>query len=186
MRKVDYVELVKLAQKAKGKIDKIYLHWTAGRYSQTFDDYHINISGTGTIFVSTNDFTQVLAHTWRRNTGVIGIALCCAYDAEPDSLGLPTGDFPPTDEQVEVMSKVVAVLAENLGLEISIETVLTHAEAADNLDGVYVGEAYGPRTTFERWDLWRLKDFDGIVKDGGEVLRGKAIWYQEQGDIYEG
>lgn len=181
MRKVDFEELGKLAQRAKGKINKIYLHWTAGRYTQTFEDYHINISGTGAIFVSTNDFTQALAHTWRRNTGAIGITLCCAYDAEPDNFGLPTGNFPPTTEQVEVMAKVIAVLTKNLNLEISLNTVMTHAEAADNLDGIHVGEAYGPLTTCERWDLWKLKDYDGQVKSGGDVLRGKAVWYQEQG-----
>lgn len=183
MRKIDYKELAKLANRVKGKIDKVYLHWSAGRYSQTFEDYHINITGTGAIFVSTEDFAQVLAHTWRRNTGAIGITLCCAYDASPDSLGLPTGDFPPTNEQIEVMAKVIAVLVDTLGLEVSLKTVMTHAEAADNLDGVYVGEAYGPLTTFERWDLWKLKDYDGVVKNGGDVLRGKAAWYKEQGVI---
>lgn len=175
MRKVELNEIASLAQQAKGKINKIYLHWSAGKYNQTFADYHINVSGAGAISVSTDDFAQVLAHTWRRNTGAIGITLCCAYNAEPDSLGLPTGDFPPTKEQIEVMAKVVAVLAENLDLNISENVVMTHAEAA-LLDG-YGVNSRDPET---RWDLWKLEDFDGVVKNGGNVLRGKAIWYQEQ------
>ncbi len=67
--------------------------------------------------------------------------------------------------------------------------MLTHAEAADNLDGLLpVGDEYGPQTTCERWDLqylgtdespeWTI-DYDD-PRTGGNVLRGKAIWYRQQ------
>ena len=74
------------------------------------------------------------------------------------------------------MAKVTAVLCEELGLEINRYNVMTHCEAAE-IDG------YGPSTTCERWDLWRLKDIpgDGQLKDGGDVIRGKAIWWQNNG-----
>ena len=35
-------ELVQLAKASKGKIRHLYLHWTAGRYKQVFDDYHLS------------------------------------------------------------------------------------------------------------------------------------------------
>ena len=51
---------------------KIYLHWTAGGYWHFFDDYQINIDEDGGLHASTEDLAEVLAHTWRRNTGGCG------------------------------------------------------------------------------------------------------------------
>ena len=82
---------------------KIYLHWTAGRYETCFSDYHINITGDGNIYVSTEDLSEALNHTWRRNSGSIGIALCCGYGAGSTSLG----SYPPTAKQIEVMAQVI-------------------------------------------------------------------------------
>ena len=59
-----------------GREPKIYLHWTAGRYDTAFPDYHINITGDGRILIPSTCFSKTLSHTWRRNTGSIGIALC--------------------------------------------------------------------------------------------------------------
>jgi Fe2+ transport system protein FeoA len=94
----------------------------------------------------------------------------------------------------ESMAKAVAVLLPALGHDITIDTVLTHAEAADNIDGWMVDYSqlkggrngqpygmYGPLHTCERWDLWKLKDYDGAIRNGGDVLRGKANWYKENG-----
>ena len=49
---------------------------------------------------------------------------------------------------------------------------MTHEEAA-MLDG------YGPYSgdPETRWDLWYLPDSDGTMKSGGDVIRGKALWY---------
>lgn len=173
MEFVNLEQIKRFAEKGKGGIDRIYLHWTAGRYDQIFADYHINIVGDGNICISTRDFTIKKAHTWRRNSRAIGICLCCAYHATTNNMG----DYPPTTKQIESMSKVVATLSEALNLPISAETVMTHAEAADLDD-------YGPSTTCERWDLWFLSDSaDGQIKNGGDVIREKAIWYQQQGAV---
>ena len=46
----------------------IVLHWSAGHYDSTFpDDYHIEITGDGEILLSTDDLSEVLAHTWKMN-----------------------------------------------------------------------------------------------------------------------
>ena len=81
MREVTLEELSTMASDAReaiwslaqdyGREPKIYLHWTAGHYHQKFDDYHVNIDQNGRIFVSTDDLSDVLAHTWRRNSGPI-------------------------------------------------------------------------------------------------------------------
>ena len=168
-----------------GRDVKIYLHWTAGRYGQMYDDYHINIDKNGRLWASTDDLSETLAHTWHRNTGSVGVTLCCCYGADTADLG----DYPPTAAQIEAMAQVVAVLAKALWLTIDRDRVLTHAEAADNIDGLLpVGDEYGPGTTCERWDLqylgtdespeWTV-DYDD-PRTGGNVLRGKAIWYRQQ------
>lgn len=173
-----------LAAKSLAREPKIYLHWTAGRYNQKFDDYHINIDGEGNIFVSTTDFSEVLAHTWLRNTGSIGITLDCAYGATSQDLG----DYPPTARQIEVMAQVTAAVADALWLTIDLPHVMTHGEAADNLDGLETHEPYGPATTVERWDLQYLgtaesprytANYDS-PRTGGNVLRGKANYYRNK------
>ena len=175
MQKTTLAELAKMAKAAKGSIDRLYIHWTAGHYDSVFDDYHINITGAGETYLSTDDLTAVLAHTWHRNTGAIGIALCCCVDATINCDGtFSFGSEPPTDLQIEKTAQVIAVLADVLGLPIDAEHVMTHAEVGD-IDG------YGPAEIgtkdFEKWDLWQLIDYDGEWRGGGEVLRGKANWY---------
>lgn len=113
------------------------------------------------------------------------MTLCCCYGADTAYLG----DYPPTAAQIEAMAQVVAVLAKALWLTVDRDRVLTHAEAADNVDGLLpVGDEYGPQTTCERWDLqylgtnespeWTV-DYDD-PRTGGNVIRGKAIWYRQQ------
>lgn len=193
MRKVTLEQLKSLAENARqniwdiaeanGREPKIYLHWSAGKYQSCFADYHINITGNGLIYVSTDDFAEILAHTYRRNSGSVGISLCCAYGATSNSLEA----FPPTQMQIEVMAQVICVVADALWLTIDKRHVMTHGEAADNEDGIYASEPYGPRSTCERWDLEYLgtsesNKFNPWAIDGsrgGDVLRGKANWYRQ-------
>lgn len=177
--------------KGCGREPKIYLHWTAGRYATNgeggiFGDYHINIDGDGGIYVTTNDLTDIKNHTWRRNTGAIGIALCCCYNATTSDLD--AGGYAPTAKQIEVMAQVIDRVANALWLTIDIAHVMTHGEAADNADGAFMHEPYGPLSTVERWDLQflgtpesprYLRSYDDPAT-GGNVLRGKANWYMHQ------
>ena len=194
MREVTLEELSMMASDAReaiweaaqgyGREPKIYLHWTAGHYYQKFDDYHVNIDKDGRIFVSTDDLSEVLAHTWRRNSGSVGITLDCCAGATSDDLG----SEPPTLKQIESMAQCIQVVADALWLTIDIKHVMTHGEAADNVDGLNAHEDYGPQSTVERWDLQFLgtpespsyiTDYDDPAT-GGNVLRGKAAWYKAQ------
>lgn len=176
-------ESIWVQAQAVGREPKIYLHWTAGHYDQKFDDYHINITGSGEIYL-THPLDDVLAHTWRRNTGSVGITLCCAYGANTNNLG----SEPPTAKQIEVMAQVIDVVADSLWLTINKKYVLTHGEAADNMDGICPHEEYGPLSTVERWDLQYLGTTESPVylksyddeHTGGNVLRGKALYYQNK------
>jgi hypothetical protein len=177
MNKVTLDGLRKLAEDSKdslvqcasslGREVTLYLHWSAGHYGQFFDDYHINIDSDGSVYVSTDDLSTILAHTWHRNTGAIGIALACCAGATSNGLG----NEAPTDAQIEAMAQVIAVLSSVFDVPIDENHVMTHAEAA-NLDG------YGPDSTWERWDLWFLQDGDEPGSGGG-ILRGKGNFYRE-------
>ena len=165
-----------MAAEARDTIDHVYLHWTAGSYEHAYDDYHICIGEHGEIYIMCNDFREVLAHTWKRNRYAVGVALCCCADASAYGDGtIDFGTEPPTTEQIESMAQVVAVLADEFGLPLDCDDyVMTHCEAAEKDD-------YGPSTTCERWDLWYLPDeygSDGAIQPGGDLIRGKAAFYQ--------
>ncbi|WP_196607410.1 N-acetylmuramoyl-L-alanine amidase [Pectinatus frisingensis] len=170
--------------KQNGREPKIYLHWSAGHYGQFFNDYHLNIDKDGTIYASTDDLSAVLAHTYMRNSGAVGISLACAFGANTSDLGAE----PPTPAQIEAMAQVINAVADGLWLTIDKEHVMTHGEAADNEDGLQASDAYGPKSTCERWDLEFLGTKESPVYNpyatdgtrGGDVLRGKANWYRKQ------
>lgn len=184
MREVTLEEIKNLAReaywdlwngaKSLGRDVKLYIHWTGGRYNQTFSDYHINITGEGRCFISTENFAEVKNATYMRNTGSIAITLCCALDATGlDNLG----PYPPTEAQINAVSQVVCVLADALDLTIDADRVMTHAEAADNIDGLYTHDNYGPDSTCERWDLWVLREGEE-PGTGGQQIRGNANYYR--------
>ena len=193
MRQVTLDELYTLADAAREDIwdtakgyardPKIYLHWSAGHYFQKFDDYHVNITADGKLYVATDDLAEVLPHTWKRNSGAVGISLCCAYGATTNDLG----EEPPTAQQIEAMAQAVWKVADALWLTIDKEHVMTHGEAADNEDGLTPHYQYGPKGSVERWDLEYLgtdesPSYNPWATDGtrgGDVLRGKANWYRE-------
>ncbi|MDL2280302.1 peptidoglycan recognition protein family protein [Selenomonadales bacterium OttesenSCG-928-I06] len=165
---------IKTMQCVGSRPQAIYLHWTAGGYNTVFSTYQFCIKGNGDVYTKETYIQTGGAHTYGRNSNSIAVSLCCAFGASPDKDGLPTGDCPPTANQIETAAKLIEVLAKKFGLEINYDNIKTHAEAA--LEDGYGPHSGDPNT---RWDLWKLKDYDGIIKDGGEVLRGKAKWYRD-------
>lgn len=153
-------------------IDTIYLHWSASGYDTPSDAYHISITGDGVVHVM-HPLDQILSATWRRNTGSIAVSIMCCYDAVAYSEDdVDFGSAPPTNAQLQAMARVICVLCEELELPIDDEHVLTHAEIAD-IDGYGINDD-DPEM---RWDLLLVQDNDGVVKPGGQVLRGMALWY---------
>jgi hypothetical protein len=111
------------------------------------------------------------AHTWRRNSNAV--ALCCAcMGGRPDPWTIP-----PTEAQLEALCGETARLARSWGwsaAEITIQRVMTHAEAASNRDGRWLHDNYGPVIwggTGERWDFLQLSK--GGPPTGGEELRAR-------------
>ncbi|WP_371379291.1 N-acetylmuramoyl-L-alanine amidase [Sporomusa aerivorans] len=195
MRQVTLVEIKALAVQAKPALQqaaqrynwpiKVYYHWTAGHYDQYFNDYHFNIGKDGSVFVTTTDLSTKKSHTYCRNSGAIGIAAACAYNATSTT---NLGPEPPTAVQIEAMAQITAVLSKSFNIPIDIKHFMTHAEAADNMDGCdpgyeangYPQGRYGPQNSVERWDLWVLKEGDA-PGSGGDILRGKGTWYLQTG-----
>ena len=167
-------KLLSEAMVNRGKIKHIYLHWTAGRYNQFFDDYHLNIDGDGKVYRTCARLDEYKAHTYQRNSGAIGISLCCALDASWQGQKPDLGSYPPTTMQLIAMAKVVAVLCAGLGIAIDADAVMTHAEAA-LVDGYGVGS--GDSET--RWDLYWVLDGDGQLIRGGDHIRQLAQYYSQ-------
>ncbi len=162
----------------------IVLHWSAGWYENIHDDYHINVTGSGEIWLTDDDLSTVLAHTENLNRGSIGVSLCCCADATTSWIGTA----PPTSEQIEIMAQIVAILCTELWLAIGKDTVMTHGEIADDPRYYDEEDMYGPNNDCWRWDLQYLgteespyytPDHDD-PHTGGNVIRGKAAWYQQK------
>jgi len=195
-------EIRDLARRARGGIRRIYLHWTAGHYGQVYDEYHLSVDRDGQVYGTCRNLTDYKGHTYMHNSGAVGLTLCCGagarcwlpdgcegYEVEqacqnapcapPDCALIDYGPEPPTGKQVEVMAKVVAALADELCLPVSRASVQTHCEVAFD-------ECYGPGDGDPdmRWDLWFLPDPDkgGALVPGGELLRGKALFYQDRAE----
>lgn len=198
MRQVTIEELRQLASDAResiwadaqtyGREPKIYLHWTAGSYDTVFADYHINITGNGSVYL-TGDLDEIKSHTWRRNSGAVGVALCCCAGGGSGWLG----NYPPTDDQIQAMAQVIVALCDGLWLTVDKDHVLTHGEAANNEDGIYPHPAYAWWNDEEgdgntRGDLEYLgndesPEYNPYATDGsrgGDVLRGKANYYRSR------
>ena len=184
MSREDAKQTIQNLINARGSITKVYSHWTAGRYTTPEDLYHVSILGPGgeypdgTLYFTTDDMTEYIGHTYMRNTGAIGVSVCCCFDATVNSIDdFDLGSEPPTAQQLESMKQFMALCSMVLGLPLDIKHFMTHAEAADNLDGEHPCEPYGPLNTFEKWDLMKLQDFDGTWMIGGELLRKGATYY---------
>ena len=108
-------------------IDKIYLHWTATPYDWCQPGYyHTVITGDGTIHRLTPYQQPLPAHTYRRNSRSVALAIACMADHD-------WSRFPPTPPQIQALCQEVAHLCQALGWEpeqIQRERILTHAEAA--------------------------------------------------------
>lgn len=173
--------------KSVGHDPQLILHWSAGRWNQIFHDYHVNITGSG-ILHKTLDFSNIATATYKHNTGSFAISLCCAYGADTNNLG----DYPPTNRQIETMARMIAIFSNVVNVPIDKSHILTHGEVGDNEDGTNYYDPYGPRSTCERWDNEFLgtpesPSFNPWSTDGsrgGDVLRGKGIYYQIHGNVF--
>lgn len=178
-KQIGHDDLIALAKNADGQVKRIFLHWTAGNYDQCFDDYHINIDGDSHVYQTCNGLGEKKAHTWQRNSGSVGITLCCAVDA---SIGknVNFGSQPPTAKQIVAMAWVVALICQHCHLPIEYATVTTHGEIA-------IADGYGPSSGDPemRWDLlWVPNEKDALnPRQGGVFIRDLASMFAKKMDL---
>lgn len=151
----------------------IYLHWSATGYSWVRGGlYHSIISGDGRVQRLHSYAVDLPAHTWRRNSNAIALS-CACMGGQPDPWTLP-----PTPAQLEALCQEAAAVARSWewsAEQITIQRLMTHAEAAANRDGREPHDNYGPVIwggTGERWDLLQLSK--GGPPSGGEQLRERV------------
>lgn len=144
-----------------GKPDKIVLHWTAGNKKTLYDDYHYNITeidGEGYVF-QTLKLTEKGQHLWGRNSGSVGITLCCK--------SIPT-DL-PTEKMIDAAAVLVAELCcwKNLNIKGKItlekkttkrvgkELILYNVPGSISVDVVSDHAAYARLDNYypDRWDI---------------------------------
>ena len=150
----------------------IYLHWAATPYSWVRSGlYHTIIGGDGTLHRLHAYSIDLPAHTWRRNSNAVALS-CACMGGRPDPWTIP-----PTEVQLDALCREAAQVARSWGwreADISIERVMTHAEAASNRDGRRMHDNYGPVIwggTGERWDFLQLSK--GGPPTGGDELRSR-------------
>ena len=199
-RVIEEEELREMARNARETVNRIYLHWSGGHYGANEDAYHLCVDRDGQVYVNCNNLGEKKAHTWLRNSNTMAISLLCGYggdcwppgngnvrttravyvgdsSVDPDEAIIRFGDEPPTEIQIEVMAKLVAILCEELGLVLDKDNVQTHCEIAFK-------DHYGPGSgdPYTKWDLWFLPDYilGGVLVPGGALLRDKALYYRHK------
>ncbi len=148
----------------------IYLHWTATHYDWVRSGhYHSIIDGDGRVHRLHAYSVDLPAHTWGRNNNSVALS-CACMGGQPDPWSQP-----PTVAQLQGLCAETAAIARSWGWQaedITIQTVMTQAEAASNCDGRILHDNYGPMIwggTGERWDLLQL-EANGS-SNGGDQLR---------------
>lgn len=121
---------------------RIIWHWTAGPYKATRLDkkhYHRIYEGNGNMVEGDNPISAnkrivrgkpYAAHTYRSNTGSIGLGMAGMVGAKWPS---DVGRSPITEAQFEACMKDAAELCREYGIEVNHKTVLSHAEVERNL-----------------------------------------------------
>ncbi|CAK6697983.1 hypothetical protein BBFGKLBO_02363 [Synechococcus sp. CBW1107] len=160
----------------------IYLHWAATPYTWVRSGhYHTIISGDGRLNRLHAYSVDLPAHTYRRNSNSVALS-CACMGGQPDPWTIP-----PTEAQLEAMCQEAARIAVGWGWsagEISLQTVMTNAEAASNRDGHWMHDNYGPVIwggSGERWDFLQLSR--NGPPTGGDELRQRIRRYMSQPEV---
>jgi len=157
-------------------MDRVIFHWTAGTYHASTEDlehYHVVVQGDGIVVrgdhsVDDNEaplnHDDYAAHTRNCNTGSIGIAVCCMAGAVESPFA--AGEYPMTEYQWQMLIQAAAELCQAYGIQVTKETVLSHAEVQGTLGITQSG----------KWDISRLPFALDLQGAGavGDLFRSKV------------
>ena len=166
------------AQKQKGLpfrhptgTDRIAIHWTGGPHKANDTDkksYHVLVEGDGNIILTTgalgnNGAWMVRSHTWRFNTGAIGLSMCCMGGAVERPYD--PGFAPMTPIQLAAMCGEAARLCKLYDIPVTPWSTYTHAEVQPRFGVVQK----------QKWDITILpgmdKPMDALVV--GDMIRDR-------------
>jgi hypothetical protein len=170
----------------KGRLERIYLHWSAGDYETVYTSYHYCVAFANGVplvvethdlranmrDVGTGDATYA-AHTARRNSYAAGLAVMAMRDATPANFGA----YPLVAEAVDAMCNVAGVIARAYAIPMDFDHVMTHAEAA-LADGYF-----GAGGDDERWDIARLRPSPAPLMPEDARLTGDELRERSQGVV---
>lgn len=157
---------------ADKRMKRVIAHWTAGggRASELDrEHYHRLVEHDGTIVLGNEGIEDNIvtsdgdyaAHTLRLNTGSIGVAMCGMRGAKEHPFD--AGPSPINGRQFDVFCQMIADLCLEYGIQVTPQTVLTHAEVQPTLGVVQRG----------KWDIARLPWKDDVrgARDVGDYMR---------------
>jgi hypothetical protein len=162
-------------------MQKICIHWTAGSYRQSAEDfrhYHFTVDETGEIhagqFPPESNCPPLqngryAAHCGGGNSNCIGIALqgMAGYQTPNHP-----GRYPLTRPQAEAAWSLTARLCQDYGIDITPDTVFTHYE---------FGRRHPDSDSRGKIDITFLP-FSPLLKadEVGDYIRQKVQWYQQK------
>lgn len=164
------------ARMGRDAMKRIVMHWSAGSHKASALDkkhYHFIVEGDGAVVagdkkpeanLSTKD-DDYAAHTLGANTGAIGVAVAAMAGAKERPFS--AGRFPITEAQVDALARLCADLCGQYDIEVTRQTVLTHAEVQPTLGIKQRG----------KWDITWLP---GMARPSdpvqvGDTLRNKIL-----------
>ena len=159
-----------------GELRAISLHWTAYDYETVFPAYHYCLQGVSDVIVAaTHDLRANMrdlrvdpagpyaAHTARRNSYAIGLAVCGMAGARPGDFGA----YPLAEAQIDALCAVARRLAD--AYAIPAAAIRTHAEFAVE-DGYF-----GAGGDDERWDIALLAPRSEPLTPADALRTGDAL-----------
>jgi hypothetical protein len=158
----------------------VYLHWPVECKSADDEHYHwvvVDRGGAANICRNTPLTQDTYDHTWHRNTNACAIALGGFSGATTSDLGSECA----TPSMVMMLTHAVAEAC--IQLKAPVGNVLSHGEAADNVDQgpnppySTPYDPYGPLSTWERWDLhcWVVPGSNKLYAPKMDKPKG-ALW----------
>lgn len=183
---------------------RIIWHWTAGGHRASGLDrshYHYMFEGDGTEVkgqyqpeANLDTSTPYAAHTRGCNTGSIGLAVCGMLGAKSHPTFSP-GRAAMTEASIAAMIRKTADLCEKYGIEVTRQTVLSHAEVqptlgikqngkwdiswlpgmAHPIDPVAVGDELRARVNEELWRRRSEQSWMGKESRGGPVSKADKV-----------
>lgn len=145
----------------KGRIERIYTHWSAHDYRSVYPAYHFCVAtddANEIVVVNTHDVRENMrnvydapdepyaAHTRGRNSFALGISMMAMEGSTPADFG----KYPLTEFLIDGLCLVGAKLAKFYGVPIDADHIMSHAEAARH-------DGYFGTKPEERWDIARLR-----------------------------